>query len=672
MGADIYGRNVTDFIKTSQWWTTTTSHPNKYKIVTYGGNLIESTDYNAGHEVVPAIWLDMTKLPTTYDIYSKTDTKDINYNLFGGKNASENPSTYTVGVGVDSLKDPTRTGYTFAGWYDSLSYANKINAISKVESCTINLYALWEPTYVYFGTYPQSEVTDADTIGKINKVLGADNTGDCYVGKVRYRKCKKEDSTLGKYWGTEKYRYFKWERIKWRILEVDDATHKALAVAADALDSRSYNNTYGDITWKDSSLRTWLNDAGNNSSFISTAFTSEEQKGIFTTTLYNSEQSNKAYKDFAGDNTQDKIFLLSQKDATNTAYRYDPRDWGSDSRKPQLTSYAQAMGFANTEKKDCIWWLRSPGFSKKNAAVVNEDGEIIYMGLANATGVLVVPALAVDYTSKYVYTLKEGMPNGTSFKISYVLNGGTNSKSNPSTYKKGTGIPSFAPASRTGYAFEGWFSDAKLTKKVSAVSADTEEDITLYAKWTRIKADNTFSVKNVTKDISKKKISIKLATLTDGASNGATLSYELNGSYNKDVTLDSKKGVISVKAKYAGTIKVTITSSETADYKKTVKEAVITIAPAKVKGLKVKSSGKGTAVVSWKTSTFADGYEIKYGQQKDLSKAKGKNAKKTAKSYTIKKLKSKKPCYVEVRAYKKVKGGKVYSAPVKANIKKVK
>ena len=42
----------------------------------------------------------------------------ITYNLDGGTNNSANPSKYNVLYGV-SLKNPTKTGYTFLGWYDN-------------------------------------------------------------------------------------------------------------------------------------------------------------------------------------------------------------------------------------------------------------------------------------------------------------------------------------------------------------------------------------------------------------------------------------------------------------------------------------------------------------------------------------------------------------------------
>ena len=68
------------------------------------------------------------------------------------------------------------------------------------------------------------------------------------------------------------------------------------------------------------------------------------------------------------------------------------------------------------------------------------------------------------------------------YSISYELNGGTND-SNPDSYSWNTGVASFADPSRDGYTFTGWFSDPECTSQVTSISADSHEDIVLYAGW---------------------------------------------------------------------------------------------------------------------------------------------------------------------------------------------
>ena len=48
---------------------------------------------------------------------------NITYNLDGGTNAEGNPSTYNIEDGNIVLGEPTKTGYTFGGWYDNENFA---------------------------------------------------------------------------------------------------------------------------------------------------------------------------------------------------------------------------------------------------------------------------------------------------------------------------------------------------------------------------------------------------------------------------------------------------------------------------------------------------------------------------------------------------------------------
>ena len=67
------------------------------------------------------------------------------------------------------------------------------------------------------------------------------------------------------------------------------------------------------------------------------------------------------------------------------------------------------------------------------------------------------------------------------YNISYVLNGGTNSTDNPSSYNTGDTITLSFPT-KEDYMFMGWYTDYKFTNAVKEI-ADKTGDLTLYAKW---------------------------------------------------------------------------------------------------------------------------------------------------------------------------------------------
>ena len=67
---------------------------------------------------------------------------DIAYKLEGGTNSPENPSNYTIEDTI-TLKDPTKPGYTFKGWYSDANFTTKVTSISNSVG-NIVLYAKWE------------------------------------------------------------------------------------------------------------------------------------------------------------------------------------------------------------------------------------------------------------------------------------------------------------------------------------------------------------------------------------------------------------------------------------------------------------------------------------------------------------------------------------------------
>ncbi|MBR1693253.1 MAG: protein kinase, partial [Lachnospiraceae bacterium] len=139
-------------------------------------------------------------------------------------------------------------------------------------------YTDW--SYVYFGSYPQSEVTDAETISAIDSVITSSGVNgdagvDVWVGETKYRRIGKSDTNNDEYFGDSTYRYFKWERIKWKVLSNDGST--LFVVADKGLDCKKYHGKSSNVTWETCTLRSWL---GNQ--FYNAAFSAAEQSAIVT------------------------------------------------------------------------------------------------------------------------------------------------------------------------------------------------------------------------------------------------------------------------------------------------------------------------------------------------------------------------------------------------------
>ena len=77
----------------------------------------------------------------TADLYT------ISYDLADGVNNPENPTSYTIESGLITLKNPTKEGYTFAGWFNGEQLittidSNTLENISLTAKWTVNSYKL--------------------------------------------------------------------------------------------------------------------------------------------------------------------------------------------------------------------------------------------------------------------------------------------------------------------------------------------------------------------------------------------------------------------------------------------------------------------------------------------------------------------------------------------------
>jgi len=81
-------------------------------------------------------------------LYAKwnLETYNITYNLNGGTNNSSNPATYTITSAKITLKAPTKTGYSFAGWYTDAKCTEAITEIASGSYGVVELFAKWTAT----------------------------------------------------------------------------------------------------------------------------------------------------------------------------------------------------------------------------------------------------------------------------------------------------------------------------------------------------------------------------------------------------------------------------------------------------------------------------------------------------------------------------------------------
>lgn len=199
--------------------------------------------------------------------------------------------------------------------------------------------------------------------------------------------------------------------VKWRVLS--NAGRQLFLLSDQNLDALQYHTEQEDVTWETSTIRSWLNgyDASANTggsngidytgdNFLNTAFSAKEQTAIAETNVVN-DDNDETGADIpidAGDDTTDRIFLLSLTEtynkkyfpnycfSTNTAYVADGGKFG----------YSM-YGVGESDS----WWLRSPGSYRWYAAFIEwEDGSSVSDGNpVNNESTAVRPAFNLNLSS---------------------------------------------------------------------------------------------------------------------------------------------------------------------------------------------------------------------------------------------------------------------------------
>jgi hypothetical protein len=261
-------------------------------------------------------------------------------------------------------------------------------------------------SYLYYGLYPQTAVTDSALVTALSALTATDSQGYYEYQGYMYAKLsatpdesgyKFSDNTTVVTKGTAYY--FKVEPIKWRILKTESGSYTLMS--EQALDNQMFykdpnNRTISGSTvypnnYMYSDIRAWL-----NADFLNKAFYLDSS--LIQTTNVDNSLASTGYSSnpYACANTNDKVWLLSVVDVKNSSYGFS----SDSSRLCVTTDYARAHGcLMSTDSSyygKCYWWLRSPfhGYSSTARSVIG-DGSIYY-GYVNYSFRGVRPALTIS------------------------------------------------------------------------------------------------------------------------------------------------------------------------------------------------------------------------------------------------------------------------------------
>ncbi|MCR8845078.1 DUF6273 domain-containing protein [Paenibacillus sp. SC116] len=187
--------------------------------------------------------------------------------------------------------------------------------------------------------------------------------------------------------------------IKWRVLQHTDG--ELFLLSEYILDSKRYYRENADITWRDSDVRTWLNDE-----FYNAAFNDTEKRLIKTTHCTDNGEDSA--------DTEDKVFLLSvaeaqeltdklgaaplraQRGATGTEFAKIKKSDGCN-----LYVYDKSVKdnyiIEDGEELGCSWWwLRTQTSHSSRAYFVGTRSSIRSYGNVNLACYGVRPSLKIN------------------------------------------------------------------------------------------------------------------------------------------------------------------------------------------------------------------------------------------------------------------------------------
>ena len=439
--------------------------------------------------------------------------------------------------------------------------ANPVHYCTKEDGGTD--YTEW--SYVYFGSYPQTEITGNALTPAITGA-NYDADGDAWVDGIKYCRIGKKDSS-----GNITYHYFKWERIKWKVLQMEGST---LFLMADrGLDGRAYDSHGNSVTWENCSLRRWLNDT-----FCRTAFSRAEQEALVPWTVANGD--NPQYGTEGGNDTTDKIYLLSVGEAATPSYGFcEDLDVQSASRWVEGSDfYACVREVGLNDDGSCEWRLRSPGKNTYASAdvrngKVNRSGSfVIYDTYA------VVPVLHINLSSGLWYPTDDGTSGEGGGLDSQEPGGDSQSPTDNDQKPGGDSKPSTDASQKPG----GDDSEGQQTIKVKKLS-----------------------ISGISKKIAAgKKISLKAAESPKNASN-PKIKWE---SSNKRYATVNSRGVVTTKKAGKGkTVTITATAADGSKVKASYKIKLMKHAVTKVKIKNAPKTLKAGKSISLKTIVQTNG-----------------------------------------------------------------
>lgn len=417
------------------------------KIVAYTDTVTVSV-YSKDNDVSFLGWFDENNNLISNDIdYTFTMPNDnysliaiwnrfnITYILDDGVNNPSNPEYVDYETKYE-LKDPTKDGYDFMGWYTDENYTNQITAIPYNTTNDLTLYAKWKShTYT---------ITLDATGGKLTT----------YTIQIDYGSKVELPTPTRKGYNFICWTYNKEEYNNEFYSYTYDITLEA------SWEAKEYNITY-------------VLDGGTLDTTLPTKYTPDDEIKINAVPAKNgydfvgwrnqSDSSTKPTKEYVipkGTTEDIYIYAVWTLSVYNITYNLDGGT--NNSANPNTYTIESSVTLKDATKKGYkfLGWYNGKKYSS---------------------------SISLGTTGNLTFTAKWEIIN---YSIAYDLAGGSISSSNPTTYNVETSTIILKEPTRNGYKFLGWYNGSE---KVTSIAKGTTGNLNLVAKWSA----NKYSI-NVT------------------------------------------------------------------------------------------------------------------------------------------------------------------------------
>lgn len=373
------------------------------------------------------------------DFYASWDVIDynINYHLNGGTLSNLATTQYTIDSSNILLLVPTKTGYSFDGWYDNEQFSgSKIEQIAQGSSGTKHYYAKWV-------------ATQFDVAFILYDGIGATNFSYTIEDAARTLPIPTRDGfTFGGWYLTNQF------------------TGEAVtSIAAGSSGHRTFHAKWNAIVY---TITYELNQGSFGGSYPQ-SFTAESavdlvapsRVGFSFLGWFDNEALAGSPVEVIAEGHVGSVHLYAKWEAATFDFSITyVLNSGS------LTAGYPQGYFAGTE-------VILPIPTRLGAQFVG------WFAASDLSGVSSALILTTDSGNKTFYAKW----NLNSYSISYVLNGGTGAENR--SYDVESGAITLAIPTRVGFTFDGWFTASDFAgSPVSTLAARSTGDRTFYAKWT--------------------------------------------------------------------------------------------------------------------------------------------------------------------------------------------